>query len=162
MPKTITVVLDGAVLQRGFWVYVWEITALDRRSVLYVGRTGDSSSPNAQSLFNRLGQNLGNLANASMVRNHLEKRGIAPAQCQFRVVGHGPIFDEVADKDFEAHKLIRDKVAAIEKQLAEDLKGAGYDVMNDVRCEVPLDPELYESVRAAFAAEFTALRSDSA
>jgi len=157
MRQTFTVTLDGGMLRRGFWLYVWEITTPDGRKVLYVGRTGDNSSPYAQSLFNRLGQNLGTLANASMVRNNLEKRGIDPAQCQFRMVGHGPIFDEVANKDFEAHKPIRDNVGAIEKQLAEDLKAAGYDVMNEVRWKAPLDQELYEPVRAAFAVEFPGL-----
>lgn len=157
MPTTFTVALDGAMLRRGFWVYVWEITPPDGKKVLYVGRTGDSSSPNAQSLFNRLGQNLGTLANASMVRNNLEKRGIDPAECQFRMVGHGPIFDEVPNKDFEAHKVIRDKAAAIEKKLAEELKAAGYDVMNEVRCNAPLDEELYAAVRVAFAAELPGL-----
>jgi hypothetical protein len=92
-----------------------------------------------------------------MVRNNLERRGIDPAQCQFRMVGHGPIFDEAPNKNFEAHKPIRDKVGAIEKKLAEDLKTAGYDVMNEVRCKAPLDQELYEPVRAAFAAEFPGL-----
>ncbi len=157
MPKTVTVTLDGAMLRRGFWLYVWEITTPDGKEVLYVGRTGDNSSPYAQSLFNRLGQNLGALANASMVRNNLEKRGIDPARCQFRMVGHGPIFNEVPNKDFAAHKPIRDKVGAIEKKLAEDLVAVGYDVMNQVRWNTPLDPELYEPVRAAFAAEFPAL-----
>lgn len=91
MPETFTVTLDGAMLRRGFWLYVWEITMPEGKKVLYVGRTGDNSSPYAQSLFNRLGQNLGTLANASMVRNNLEKRGIDPAECQFRMVGHGPV-----------------------------------------------------------------------
>lgn len=157
MPKTFTVELDGGMLRRGFWLYVWEITTPDGEKVLYVGRTGDNSSPYAQSLFNRLGQNLGRLANASMVRNNLEKRGIDPARCRFRMVGHGPIFDEVPDKDFEAHKPLRNEVGAIEKQLADDLKAAGYDVMNEVRWKAPLDQELYEPVRAAFAAKFPAL-----
>ncbi len=157
MPETFIVTLEGPMLRRGFWLYVWEITTPDGRRVLYVGRTGDNSSPYAQSLFNRLGQNLGTLANASMVRNNLEKRGIDPAQCLFRVVGHGPIFDEVPDRDFEVHRAIRDKVGAIEKQLAEDLKAAGYDVMNEVRWRASLDRDLYESVRAAFAVEFSDL-----
>jgi hypothetical protein len=157
MPETFTVRLDGAMLRRGFWIYVWEITMPDGEKVLYVGRTGDNSSPNAQSLFNRLGQNLGTLPNASMVRNHLGKRGIDPAQCQFRMVGHGPIFDEVPNKDFEAHKPIRDKVGAIEKRLAEDLKAAGYDVLNEVKWKAPLDQEMYEPIRAAFAVEFPGL-----
>ena len=50
MPETFTVTLDGAMLRRGFWLYVWEITTPNGEKVLYVGRTGDSSSPNAQSL----------------------------------------------------------------------------------------------------------------
>jgi len=44
-----------------------------------------------------------------------------------------------------------------EKQLARDLKAAGYDVMNEVRWNAPLDEKLYEPVRAAFAAEFPGL-----
>jgi hypothetical protein len=155
--KTFTVTLDGAMLRRGFWLYIWEITTPDAEKLVYVGRTGDNSSPYAQSLFNRLGQNLGSLPNASMVRNHLEKRGVDPAECQFRVVGHGPIFDEVRDKDFAAHKPVRNKVGAVEKKLAEDLKDAGYEVMNKVRSKAPLDEELYRPVRAAFAEEFPGL-----
>jgi len=120
-------------------------------------RTGDSSSPNAQSLFNRLGQNLGTLATSSMVRNNLEKRGIDPTQCQFDMIGYGPIFDEVPERNMEAHKPIRDKVGAAEKRLAEDLADAGYDIMNQVRCNAALDVEVYEQVRAAFAARFEGL-----
>jgi hypothetical protein len=157
MARTFTVTLDGGILRRGFWIYVWEITTPEDGQLLYVGRTGDNSSPNAQSLFNRLAQNLGTPANASMVRNNLENRGIDLTQCHFRVVGHGPIFDEVLNKDFEAHKPLRDEIGAIEKQLADDLEAAGYDVMNKVKWKPPLDPELYEPVRAAFATEFPAL-----
>src|SRR4051794_13195620 len=103
MADTFIVTLDGAMLRRGFSLYVWEITTPQGEKLLYVGRTGDSSSANAQSLFNRLGQNLGTLPNASMVRNHLGKRGVDPAECRFRMVGHGPIFEEVPGKNFEAH-----------------------------------------------------------
>ena len=48
---------EGEVLQRGFWLYVWKI-AYDQETYLYIGRTGDSSSPNASSPFNRIGQHL--------------------------------------------------------------------------------------------------------
>jgi hypothetical protein len=54
-PATYTVVLDGRTLQRGFWLYVWEVTTPNGAKLLYVGRTGDSSSINAQSPFNRMG-----------------------------------------------------------------------------------------------------------
>src|SRR4051812_20195199 len=145
------------MLRRGFWLYVWEIRAPEDMELLYVGRTGDNSSPYAQSLFNRLGQNLGTLPNASMVRNNLAKRRIDAADCRFRMVGHGPIFEEVPNQDFEAHKPIRDTVGALEKKLADDLKAAGYDVMNEVRWNAPLDAHLYEQVRPAFAAHFPRL-----
>jgi hypothetical protein len=157
MPETFTVTLDGRMLRRGFYLYVWEITPPDGEKVLYVGRTGDNSSPNAQSLFNRLGQNLGTLATSSMVRNNLEKRGIDPTQCRFDMVGYGPIFDEVPETNMETHKPIRDKVGAAEKRLPEDLAAAGYDVMNQVRCNAALDVEVYAQVRAAFAARFEGL-----
>lgn len=98
MAETFTVTIDGAMLRRGFSLYVWEITTPDGYKVLYVGRTGDSSSPNAQSLFHRMGQNLGTLPTSSMVRNNLEKREVDPIECKFRMVGHGPMFDEPAAK----------------------------------------------------------------
>lgn len=50
---------EGGILQRGFWLYVWKVTPADQAPLYYVGRTGDSSSTNAQSPFNRMGQHLG-------------------------------------------------------------------------------------------------------
>jgi hypothetical protein len=51
--KAYAMSFDGALLGRGFWLYVWRITD-DSRSALYVGRTGDSSSPHASSPFKRI------------------------------------------------------------------------------------------------------------
>jgi hypothetical protein len=141
----------------GYYVYTWENTKPDDDKLLYVGRTGDSSSPNPPSLFTRLGRNLGTIPTSSMVGNNLAKRGIDPDQCQYRIVGYGPIFEEPAVKNMEDHKPLRDKTGAAEKQLALDLTAAGYDVINEVRCNAPLDKEVYAPVRAAFAAEFPAL-----
>ncbi len=45
---TQVVQFDGAFLRRGFWLYVWEVTVPNGATIVYVGRTGDSSSPNAQ------------------------------------------------------------------------------------------------------------------
>jgi hypothetical protein len=148
--------LDGKVLERGFWLYVWEVSTPDDETLLYVGRTGDSSSPNAQSPFVRMGQHLGFLQNSSMLRNHLEKRDVDPQHYRFREVAYGPILDEALD--METHKERRDIIAAMEKKLADDLAAAGYQVMNTVSCRKPLDPTLYAEVRAAFAAEFPALQ----
>jgi hypothetical protein len=51
--------LDGSVLERGYWLFVWEIITSDGELLLYVGRTGDSSSPDAQSPFVRMGRHVG-------------------------------------------------------------------------------------------------------
>ena len=45
------------MLERGFWLYVWRI-ASPIGEVLYVGRTGDSSSLNASPPFMRMAQHL--------------------------------------------------------------------------------------------------------
>ena len=65
---------NGEVLERGFWLYVWEI-AQGSQVHLYVGRTGDSSSARALSPFNRIGQHLDFRENA---------KGIVAAQSERR------------------------------------------------------------------------------
>lgn len=158
MTGIFTITFEGETLRRGFWLYVFDITTPEER-LLYVGRTGDSSSPFAQSLFSRLGRNLGTQENASMVRNHLRKRGVDPVDCRFRLVGYGPVLEEVPGGTMSEHTPSRNKVAAIEKQLAYDLKAGGYEVVNDVKSNAPLDDTLYAPLRQAFASEFPDIRA---
>lgn len=153
--STYTVSLDGGFLARGFWIYVWEVRDPEGSVMLYVGRTGDSSSPNAQSPFNRMGQHLGFAKNSSMLRNHLQRRDVSPDLCSFRLVAHGPILPEA--EDWQSHVIRRDLAAAVEKQLAEDCAAAGYDVLNSVASGKELDNELYAPVYAAFAEHFDLL-----
>ena len=150
--STYTVSLDGGFLARGFWIYVWEVRDPEGSVMLYVGRTGDSSSPNAQSPFNRMGQHLGFATNSSMLRNHLQGRDVSPDLCSFRLVAHGPILPEA--EDWKSHVIRWDLAAAVEKQLAEDCAAAGYDVLNSVASGKKLDDELYAPVRAAFTEHF--------
>src|SRR5437762_3553800 len=123
---------QGEILGRGFWLYVWEITTPKQELLYYVGRTGDSSSSNAQSPFNRMGQHLGFNARSNVLRRHLKVKGIDPHKCTFRLVAHGPILEEASSR--EAHRRSRDHVGAMEKALAEAMKAAGYHVMNSVSC----------------------------
>jgi hypothetical protein len=148
---------DGAFLQRGFWLYAWQVNEPTGAELLYVGRTGDSSSANAQSPFNRMGQHLGSAMNSSMLRNHLAARGLEPRDCSFRLVAHGPVLPEAPNKDMAEHRVRRDLVAGIEKRLAEELKAVGYDVVNTVTSTKPLDEDLYAIVRSAFALQFPRL-----
>lgn len=154
-PATHAFAFSGQLLQRGFWLYVWEIQPDDRTPIYYVGRTGDSSSTNAQSPFNRMGQHLGFNINSNVLRRRLETSGIAPEACAFRLIAHGPVLAEA--QSIEEHRRSRDVVAALEKALAEAMTAAGYDVMNDVHCRMPLDGELFATVRAAFAHHFPRL-----
>lgn len=148
MPDTFTVEFDGGLLRRGFSLYVFDVTCPDGEHVHYVGMTGSRSGVPPQSLLWRMATNVtGHSAKLRQVEQYLVKRGIDPTACKFRFIGHGPILDGAVEGG-------RKQVLALEKQLAEDLKAAAYDVMNTVTSTGPLDAELYAPVRAAFAAEF--------
>ena len=152
---TYTLTFPGAIVERGFWLYVWRVeTPVGEK--LYVGRTGDSSSPNASSPFQRMGQHLGHNPKQNVLRRHLENIGIRPEDCAaFRLIAHGPLFAE-ADSMAE-HVGLRDTVAALEKALADTLEGSGYAVLNTVECRKPLDQDLWGTVLAAFAGHFPSL-----
>ncbi len=62
---------SGGLLERGFWLYVWETTPESGGPLYYVGRTGDRSSVNAQSPFNRMGAHLAVRWQGNMLRRHL-------------------------------------------------------------------------------------------
>jgi hypothetical protein len=154
-PATHSLTFSGKLLQRGFWLYVWEITTPQQELLYYVGRTGDNSSSNAQSPFNRMGQHLGFNDKSNVLRCRLQKRGIEPELCSFRLFAHGPIIKEAAA--FEEHRVQRDIVAAFEKALASALCAAGYNVINIVNCRRPLDASLFAEIRNAFTTEFPKL-----
>lgn len=148
---------EGGVLQRGFWLYVWEVTPAHRAPLYYVGRTGDSSSTNAQSPFNRMGQHLGFAKNSNMLRRHLTLHGAVPESCGFRLIALGPIEQEARTPGRREHDERRDEVAAMEKALAELLASSGLEVMNRVASRKPLDEARFAQVRAAFARAFPQL-----
>ena len=155
--KTHELSISGEVLQRGFWLYIWEIQTPKPNHLYYVGRTGDSSSSNAQSPFNRMGQHLGFHKNSNVLRRHLEGKNIDPQTCSFRLIAHGPILKEAKTND--QHKKRRDSIAAMEKALADEMTASGYDVINTVNCRMKLDVNNYAPVRAAFALHFKMLGS---
>ena len=135
--KTHELNISGELLQRGFWLYVWEIQTPNKSLLYYVGRTGDSSSLNAQSPFNRMGQHLGFKNASNVLRRHLESKKIVPEACQFRLISHGPILKESKNKD--EHRMRRDGIAAMEKALADEMTAAGYNVINTVSSLIELD-----------------------
>jgi len=155
--KTLTLNFDGKLLQRGFWLYIWEIQTPEQPYLYYVGRTGDSSSNNAQSPFNRVGQHLGFNKNSNVLRRHLKDRNIDPETCSFRLIAHGPILKETKTKD--EHRKRRDSIAAMEKALADEMTAVGYNVINTVNCRKKLNMTKFAPVRAAFVLQFKRLNS---
>ena len=155
--STYDLAFNGALLNRGFWLYVWEITLPGGANLYYVGRTGDSSSTNAQSPFNRMGQHLGFNARSNVLRRHLRRKDIDPERCAFRLVAHGPVLKEATTR--AGHLKARDRVAALEKALATAMAVADYDVINTINCRIELDAETFVGVRAAFAVHFKNLAS---
>ncbi|MEE2878744.1 MAG: hypothetical protein VX593_07045 [Pseudomonadota bacterium] len=170
--ETYTLTVPGPMLHRGFWLYVWRIIVPDGRELLYVGRTGDNSSPHASPAYIRMGQHLGNAKTQNALRRHLTDRGISPEQCaEFDLVAHGPIHPEVEkpadyrhdDKKIRAalmelHLPIRDRIGAMEKRLAEDLSTAGYEVMNKVHWKPTITEAEWLPIRDAFAETFPKLK----
>ena len=147
--------LPGVMLRRGFWLYVWRIR-VKGETLLYVGRTGDESSPHASAPYDRFGQHLGRNKNANALKRNLLARGLHLDQIDaYDFVSYGPVHNE-AD-DMETHSPLRDAVAALEKALADGLVAAGYVVLNKVHCRRPLDATEWDKVRTAFAAEFPGL-----
>ncbi len=104
---------DGAILARGFWIYVWKIQ-YDSEIAVYVGRTGDSSSPNASSPFRRAGQHLDLKIDAkgNSLKRAIDRLGWEADSCQFEQIALGPFFTE--QDTMEAHVPYRDRIAALE------------------------------------------------
>jgi hypothetical protein len=130
MMEAFSIKFDGHVLDRGFWLYIVDINAPEGRC-LYVGRTGDSSSANASSPFSRIGQHLDARpqAKGNALARNLRKAGIVPRDCKFEMIAVGPIFPE--EKEFTAHRPVRDQAAALEKALAATLRERGYRVLGN-------------------------------
>ena len=151
------VAFDGALLCRGFWLYVWQIKTPQNGQLFYIGRTGDSSSQNAQSPFNRMSQHLGFNKRNNVLRRRLKTLGIEPSNCSFRLVAYGPIMKEASTR--EGHRSSRDRVAAMEKALADVLVAAGNTVLNPVSCHKRLDEDAFAIVCSAFGEYFPELQN---
>jgi hypothetical protein len=149
---------DGAMLTRGFWLYVWEIVVDDGRTLYYVGKTGDKASGASQSPFDRLSKHLGSNLNNNALRRHLGKGSINPERCKFVFRACGPLYNKDSTKP---HGELCDITSALERALADLMHAAGYTVINNVNCRMPLDKEAFNDVRRAFGAAFPRLLTGS-
>jgi hypothetical protein len=126
--NTYDIRFHGGLLERGFWLYVWRVTE-GERSVVYVGRTGDSSSKYASSPFSRIGQHLDlrESAKANTLLRNLRRAGLNPLTCSFELFAVGPLHPE--QLDLESHRRIRDLVAPLEAAIAQGLRADGHEVL---------------------------------
>jgi len=127
-PSLLEARFDGQILARGFWLYVWKIVS-PNRVLLYVGRTGDSSSPNAASPFSRLSAHLQSkeTAKGNSMHRRLLAEGVDPTTATFQMAAAGPLLPE--QSSFVAHCPYRDRMAAMECELANRLGRTGWDVV---------------------------------
>ncbi|PLU02687.1 hypothetical protein [Sinorhizobium medicae] len=163
LPAIHTFTLPGAMLKRGFWLYVWRAQT-PAGEMLYVGRTGDNSSPYATAPYTRMGQHLGKVQTQNALRKHLQNKGIDPESCsEFDLIACGPLYPEVEGEGLdrsalmELHKPIRNIVGAMEKALAYALQDVGYCILNTVSWNHPLDDRLWQPVLKAFSDHFPRL-----
>ena len=139
--------IPAEILQRGFWLYVWEIQTEDERNVFYVGRTGDSSSVNASAPISRMSQHLGENKNNNTLKRHLLEHGIKARK--FHLHAYGPIHPE--QDQIENHKIKLDEIAAYEKALCillkEEMK---LEVLNTVNSRKNLNELGWLPIKTAF------------
>lgn len=167
--RTYSLHLPGGMLSRGFWLYVWRVTT-PKGERLYIGRTGDSSSPHATAPYTRMGQHLSFSKSANSLRRLLTENGITPEACSnFELISHGPIYPEIGLQEgqdraaqMDLHKPVRDKVAGLEKKLRDELATAGYSVLNIVHSKKAYDESDWQNVREAFAQYIPALNTSLA
>ncbi len=126
--ESYSIKFDGRVLERGFWLYVIDISTTDGHQ-LYVGRTGDSSSCNAGSPFARIGQHLDyrTKARGNALARNLRAVGINPSTCTMEMFAIGPMFPE--ERTFSVHKRVRDVMAGLEGAVATALRQRGFTVL---------------------------------
>lgn len=154
--KSHSLTFSGALIERGFWLYVWH-AGCGTQAIVYVGRTGDSSSRYAASPFNRLGQHLDvrESASANMLLRHMRLKNMNPTAGRYTMIAVGPIYPE--QQSMELHRRHRNVVAAMEAALGRHMKQRGYDVVGDTTSKHPLDEKLFAKVLAEFAAELERL-----
>ena len=136
---------SGALLERGFWLYVWRITQ-GKKVAFYVGRTGDSSSRYAASPFSRLGQHLDvrETANANTLLRNIRAASFDPLKCHFKLISVGPLFPE--QETLEAHRKFRDIIAPLETALADHLRSKNCVVLGSHPKPRPFDRKLLKKV----------------
>jgi hypothetical protein len=154
--KSYSLQFKGAMLERGFWLYVWRVR-YRRQSFFYVGRTGDSASRYAASPFVRVSRHLdvGARATANTLLRHIHAASFPLLCCSFELVAVGPIYAE--QRSWERHRRFRDVVAPMEAALAEYLSSLGLKVIGKHSSKHELDHRAFAPVLRRFSRQLAAM-----
>ena len=146
---------DGELLKRGFWLYVWKIL-FNGEIFIYVGRTGNSSSTNAASPFNRVSQHLDfrETARGNTLARRLKEVEIDPDSSNFRMIALGPIFQE--QKSVDTHMRYRDQMATLEYEIAYYLKWQGFELLGKYQKGSAIDQTLLNELKSKVVEFITA------
>ena len=119
--ETYEIKFQSAILRRGFWIYVVQITDSKGKKYYYVGRTGDSSSVNAASLFVRLGRHFENKkkAKGNTLWRAIEREEIDKDKLSFQIVG---FYLQKEEKQKEKYQKIIKEISCVEDKLHKDLE----------------------------------------
>ena len=137
---------DGTLLGRGYWIYAIIIYYKSNEMYLYIGRTGDNSSANAGSPFQRVMDhfNLRQSVPMNTIKDLIKKNEHEFSNIYFRLLAVGPLSPE--QKDYESHKPIRNKMTALEKYVADYFVSKGYNVIGKHDDNEAKDQELNAKV----------------
>ena len=112
--KVTHVKLPPELLERGFWIYVWQIGLPNGGTVHYVGMTGDTGSYKAQSPFKRITDHLGFNERGNPLRRYLKANGAEP---EMPIAGFFCLWANRNSAGQEQYREERGKVAALERSL---------------------------------------------
>jgi hypothetical protein len=120
---------SGKTLERGFWIYVVQITNPNGQKYFYVGMTGDSSSLNAASLFVRIGRHLDTKEKAkgnTLFKSIREEKQLWPFlyKLDFEIIGF-----YLQGEIRENYGRIRSEISHLEDKLHKDLEKEGYKIL---------------------------------
>jgi hypothetical protein len=144
---------DGALLERGYWIYTILIYHKSGKATLYIGRTGDEAVKKAAAAFpfQRIGEHLNYRPSAkpNTVKECLDPEKFP--EYQIRLIAAGPLLPK--QKDSNSHRRCRDKMKALEKSVADYFRSKGYYVPGNHYSGDAKDPELAKKVIKALEPE---------
>jgi hypothetical protein len=144
---------DGAILERGYWIYAILIYHKSGEVKLYIGRTGDNTFKfSAVGFpFQRIGEHLNFRPSAKMntLKQCFDLKKFS--EYQVRLIAVGPLFP--VQKDSDSHIHYRNIMTALEKYVADYFVSRGYDVLGQHNDNAAKDPELTKNVVEALESE---------